>query len=117
MSANKLLKNLAGRLCDQKMLPQRFLAQPDGLHGLGPCAALAAQFFISLLISAFICVHLRLEKGIGNWSVGVQPVLRSPELAGGEPVEPVEWGEVGCSVSGVGCWTLNVECWMLGESP
>jgi hypothetical protein len=27
-------KNFAGRRCDQKTLPQRFLAQPDGLHAV-----------------------------------------------------------------------------------
>jgi hypothetical protein len=49
-----LRKNSAGRRCDQKTLQQRFLAQPDGLHGLRPCAALAAQFpsSLSVLISA-----------------------------------------------------------------
>jgi len=37
MSADmqRLLKNFAGRRCEQKALPQRFLAQPDGLHCLG----------------------------------------------------------------------------------
>jgi len=54
-----LRKNSAGRRCDQKTLQQRFLAQPDGLHGLRPCAALAAQFSSSR--SASICVHLRLK--------------------------------------------------------
>jgi hypothetical protein len=39
-----LRKTTVGRRCDQKTLPQRFLAQPDGQHGLRPCAALAAQF-------------------------------------------------------------------------
>jgi hypothetical protein len=29
-----LLKNFAGRRCDQKALQQRFLAQPDGLHAV-----------------------------------------------------------------------------------
>jgi hypothetical protein len=91
MSTNKLLKKLAGRRSEQKAPRKRFLAQPNGRHGLGPSAALAAQFFISLLISAFICVHLRLKKGVRNWSFGAQPAL--------------------------GRWTLNVECWMLGESP
>ena len=41
MSTNRLLKNLAGRCCEQKAPRRRFLAQPDGRHGLGPCAALA----------------------------------------------------------------------------
>jgi hypothetical protein len=31
---NWLRKNSAGRRCDQKALPQCFLAQPDGQHGL-----------------------------------------------------------------------------------
>jgi hypothetical protein len=48
MSTNRLWKNFTGRRCEQETLQQRFLAQPDGLHGLGPCAAFAAQFFISL---------------------------------------------------------------------
>jgi hypothetical protein len=52
MSTNRLWKNFTGRRCEQEALQQRFLAQPDGQHGLGPCAAFAAQFFISLLISA-----------------------------------------------------------------
>jgi hypothetical protein len=29
------LKNSAGRPCEQKALPPRFLAQSDGQHGLG----------------------------------------------------------------------------------
>jgi hypothetical protein len=49
---NWLRKNSVGRRCDQKTLQQRFLAQPDGQHGLRPCAALAAQFSSSLF--AFI---------------------------------------------------------------
>jgi hypothetical protein len=47
MNTDRLLKNSAGRRCGQKALQKRFLAQPDGQHGLGPCAALAAQFFTS----------------------------------------------------------------------
>jgi hypothetical protein len=35
MDANRLLKNATGRRCDQKVLLQCFLAQPDGQHGLG----------------------------------------------------------------------------------
>jgi hypothetical protein len=31
----RLLKNPAGRRCEQKALRQRFLTQPDGQHGLG----------------------------------------------------------------------------------
>jgi hypothetical protein len=31
---NWLRKNSAGRRCDQETLPQRFLAQPDGLHAV-----------------------------------------------------------------------------------
>src|ERR1039458_8203524 len=49
---NWLRKTTVGRRCDQKALPQRFLAQPDGLHGLRPCAALVAQFSSSLFPSA-----------------------------------------------------------------
>ena len=49
---NWLRKTTVGRRCDQNTLPQRFLAQPDGLHGLRPCAAVAAQFSSSLF--AFI---------------------------------------------------------------
>jgi hypothetical protein len=41
---SRLRKTTVGRRCDQKTLLQRFLAQPDGQHGLRPCAALAAQF-------------------------------------------------------------------------
>jgi hypothetical protein len=41
---NWLWKTAIGHRCDQKTLPQRFLAQLDGLHGLRPCAANAAQF-------------------------------------------------------------------------
>jgi hypothetical protein len=48
---NWLRKNAVGRLCDQKTLQQRFLVQPDGQHGLRPCAALAAQFSSSLFAS------------------------------------------------------------------
>jgi hypothetical protein len=40
-------KTTLGRRCDQKTLQQRFLAQPDGPHGLRPCAANEAQFFSS----------------------------------------------------------------------
>jgi hypothetical protein len=32
--ANRLRKNSAGRCCEQETLRQRFLAQPDGQHGL-----------------------------------------------------------------------------------
>jgi hypothetical protein len=32
---SRLLKNSAGRRCEQKALWQCFLAQPDGQHGLG----------------------------------------------------------------------------------
>jgi hypothetical protein len=35
MDANRLLKNFAGRRCEQKAPRKRFLAQPDGQHGLG----------------------------------------------------------------------------------
>jgi hypothetical protein len=37
MSADirRLRKNSAGRRCEQKALQKRFLAQPDGQHGLG----------------------------------------------------------------------------------
>jgi hypothetical protein len=52
-------ENDVGRRCDQKTLPQRFLAQPDGLHGLRPCAAVAAQFSSSLF--ALIRVYSRLK--------------------------------------------------------
>jgi len=41
---NWLRKTTVGRRCDQKTLLLRFLAQPDGQHGLRPCAAPAAQF-------------------------------------------------------------------------
>ncbi|HXC02259.1 MAG TPA: hypothetical protein VNU49_06370 [Opitutaceae bacterium] len=54
---NKLLKNFAGRRCDQKTLRQRFLAQPDGQHGLGPCAAQAAQFFIAAYSREFASIR------------------------------------------------------------
>jgi hypothetical protein len=52
---NWLRKTTVGRRCDQKALPQRFLAQPDGQHGLRPCAANAAQFSssLSVIISAY----------------------------------------------------------------
>jgi hypothetical protein len=39
----------------QKTPLQRFLSQPDGLHGLRPCAAVAAQFSSSQLVP--ISVH------------------------------------------------------------
>jgi hypothetical protein len=45
---SKLLKDSAGRRCEQKALRQCFLAQPDGQYGLWPCAALAAQVSGSL---------------------------------------------------------------------
>jgi len=48
---NWLRKTTVGRRCDQKTLRQRFLAQPDGQHGLRPCAANAAQFSSSLSVS------------------------------------------------------------------
>jgi hypothetical protein len=32
---NGLLKNSAGRRCEQKAPRKRFLAQPDGQHGIG----------------------------------------------------------------------------------
>jgi hypothetical protein len=48
---NWLRKTTVGRRCDQKTLPQRFLSQPDGLHSLRPCAAVAAQLFSSLFAS------------------------------------------------------------------
>ena len=52
---NWLRKTTVGRRCDQKTLSQRFLAQPDGQHGLRQCAAVAAQFSSSLLVP--ISVH------------------------------------------------------------
>jgi hypothetical protein len=45
----RLLKNSVGRRCEQKALQQRFCLQPDGQHGLGPCAAPAAQFFTAAI--------------------------------------------------------------------
>jgi hypothetical protein len=59
---NWLRKTTVGRCCDQKTLPQRFLAQPDGLHGLRLCAAVAAQFSSSLF--ALISVHSRLKISV-----------------------------------------------------
>jgi hypothetical protein len=41
---NWLRKTTVGRRCDQETLPQRFLAQPDGLYGLRPCAAQQHSF-------------------------------------------------------------------------
>jgi hypothetical protein len=57
---NWLRKMTVGRRCDQKTLPQYFLAQPDGQHGLRPCAAVAAQFSSSL--SASISVNKWFQK-------------------------------------------------------
>jgi hypothetical protein len=54
---NWLRKTTVGRRCDQKTLRQRFLAQPDGQHGLRPCAANAAQFSSSPPKSVLISVH------------------------------------------------------------
>jgi hypothetical protein len=51
---SRLRKTTVGSRCDQKTLLQRFLAQPDGQHGLRPCAANAAQFSSSqFLVSWF----------------------------------------------------------------
>jgi hypothetical protein len=46
----RLRKTTVGCRCDQKTIPQRFLAQPDSQHGLRPCAAEAAQFSSSLSV-------------------------------------------------------------------
>jgi hypothetical protein len=59
---NWLRKNFAVRSCDQETLPQHFLAQPDGQHGLRPCAALAAQFFRNLLVLISACHTVALTK-------------------------------------------------------
>jgi hypothetical protein len=57
---NWLRKTTVGRRCDQKTLPQRFLAQPDSQHGLRLCATVAAQFSSSL--SAPISVNKWFQK-------------------------------------------------------
>jgi hypothetical protein len=67
----RLRKTTVGRRCDQKTLPQRFLAQPDGQHGLRPCAANAAQFSSSLF--AFIRVHSRLKHLGHQWFECMDP--------------------------------------------
>jgi hypothetical protein len=54
--ANRLRKNFAGRRCDQKALPQCFLAQPDGLHAVRRVLRSSTVFHSSLLISASIRV-------------------------------------------------------------
>jgi hypothetical protein len=40
----RLLKNFAGRRCDQETLRQRFLAQPDGQHGVAVCCVRSTVF-------------------------------------------------------------------------
>jgi len=59
---NWLWNTTVGRRCDQKTLPQRFLAQPAGENGLRPCAAVAAQFSSSPF--ALIRVHSRLKISV-----------------------------------------------------
>jgi hypothetical protein len=44
MNANRLLKNSAGRRCDQKALSQCFLAQSNGQPGLGRVLHLQHSF-------------------------------------------------------------------------
>ena len=61
MGTNRLWKNFAGRRCDQKALRQCFLAQPDGLHGLGRALAVASTVFQPPDKSASIRVHPRLK--------------------------------------------------------
>jgi hypothetical protein len=51
---NCLLKNSAGRRCEQETLPQRFLAQPDGLHAVRRVLRSQHSFSTSLKISVRI---------------------------------------------------------------
>jgi hypothetical protein len=114
---NWLRKTTVARRCDQKTLRQRFLAQPDGQHGLRPCAANAAPFSSSqsVIISAHqwlkksvvrmygslcvlcdlrvktpirIRVHLRrVLRSLGEEGFIRGRAIRSPELAGGESLD------------------------------
>jgi hypothetical protein len=65
MITDRLLKNSAGRRCDQKALPQCFLAQPDGQHGQGRVLRGSTVFQQSENISG----HPRLKKVFGSISV------------------------------------------------
>jgi hypothetical protein len=59
----RLRQTTVGRRCDQKTLPQRFLAQSDGLHGVRRVLRSQHSFpaALSLIISACHAVALAKE--------------------------------------------------------